>query len=243
MRAALKGNVRPSTDHIIKRLRDGDHNIRILAVELASKSGDPRTIEALCNLTRNDNVDIACAAIDALASIGAPALEFLETIIDSGSTHTANKAIAALGAVKSTRAVDFLLDRLRTPDFARKDKVIEVLGVIGDPRVIEEIEEYLTNESEMLRESAARSLGESRDARAVDGLRRLLVDPVGIVRLRAYPNTSRRHWHMACNLGVVVPRIARRCVDGRWISVKVSPDPRGLVGTDRSGDPDLQNQL
>jgi len=61
--------------------------------------------------------------------------------------------------------------------------------------------------------------------------------------LRAYPKTSRRHWHMACNLGGVLPRIARRCVDGRWISVKVSPDPRGLVGSDRSGDPDLQNQL
>jgi hypothetical protein len=43
--------------------------------------------------------------------------------------------------------------------------------------------------------------------------------------------------------GVVLPRTARRCVDGRWISVKVSPDPRGLVGTDRSGDPDLQYQL
>ena len=61
--------------------------------------------------------------------------------------------------------------------------------------------------------------------------------------LRAYPNTSLRHWHMACNLGIVLPRIARRWVDGRWISVKVSPDPRGLVGADRFGDPDLQNQL
>ena len=61
--------------------------------------------------------------------------------------------------------------------------------------------------------------------------------------LRAYPNTSCCHWHIACKLGIVFSRIARRCVDGRWISVKVSPDPRGLVGTDRSGDPDLQNQL
>ncbi len=61
--------------------------------------------------------------------------------------------------------------------------------------------------------------------------------------IRAYPNTSLRHWHMACNLRIVLPQIARRCVDGRWIRVKVSPDPRGLVGTDRFGDPDLQIQL
>src|SRR5271154_4238886 len=65
----------------------------------------------------------------------------------------------------------------------------------------------------------------------------------GTQTLRAYPNTPGGIGMSRAICGVVVPRIARRCVDGRWISVKVSPDPRGLVGTDRSGDPHLQKQL
>jgi len=43
--------------------------------------------------------------------------------------------------------------------------------------------------------------------------------------------------------GGMEPQTARRCVDGRRVGVKVSPDPRGFVGTDRSRDPNLQIQL
>lgn len=70
----------PAVDALILALRDGNHLVRYGAAEILGRLSDPRSIEPLIQVFQNADWISHDVAIEALASIGAPAIDGLQRI-------------------------------------------------------------------------------------------------------------------------------------------------------------------
>ena len=90
-------------------------------------------------------------------------------------------AARALGKLGDLRAVEPLIQALKTEGWVVRESAIWALGELGDLRAVEPLIEALNDENRGLRIDAARALGNLGDVRAIEPLRELLEDNYDVI--------------------------------------------------------------
>jgi HEAT repeat protein len=141
------------TAKLITELTAPNYHIRARAAstlgELQAIQSIPALLEALGDFDPADESSrVNMCASDALAAIGAPALEPLITALQE--------------------------KRLSPHDGWRRYWVTEALGILGDPHAVEPLITALADSEKGVREGAAEALGRIQDTRALVPLKHLL---------------------------------------------------------------------
>jgi HEAT repeat protein len=128
-----------ATDALIFGLFDPDEWVREKVIEALGKIGDPRAVEPLTRILPFYYASFSSSygPRDALANIGAPAVEYLITALCDRNHWVRWHATDALGMIGDTRAVDPLLSCLHDPDAIVRTRAAQALGTIGDVRALE----------------------------------------------------------------------------------------------------------
>jgi HEAT repeat protein len=101
------------------------------------------------------------------------------------------RAAAALGMLKETRAVDHLVGALKDAHWLVRIRAAQSLGQIGDGRAVDPLVGVLSDVN--LREAATKALAEIVDDRSVNGLIRALKTPDVYVRWTAAAALGQKH--------------------------------------------------
>jgi HEAT repeat protein len=162
---------------------------RALAAKRLAAFDDPRAVDALVELVRqDDDVDIVCNASDALADIADPRAvpALLDALADRGLESTARGcAAASLTAFDDASIYDGLLAAADEADASLRFQALSALGRLGDRRAVPLMIERLSTGFRSDRAAAATGLGRLGDSRAVEPLKRALDDPDSRVRAQA----------------------------------------------------------
>jgi HEAT repeat protein len=134
--------------------------------KLKARGDVPGLIKAL------GNRDVRDAASEALAELGAPAVEPLVGALGASVWMVRSRAARALGRIGDPRAVGPLAARLGD-DEAVASAAAEALGLIGDPQAVGPLSAALqapSLASDSKLRAAASALGRIGDSRSVDAL-------------------------------------------------------------------------
>jgi HEAT repeat protein len=145
--------------------------------------GSRRVMESLLATLRNP--EERQAAFQALASIGALAVEPLIVALKDANWDVRRQAAEALGQIGDARAVEPLIAALKDANEMVRRQAAEALGKIGDARAVEPLVTALKESDAIVRREATKALGKIGDARAVQPFIAALKDADAIVRQRA----------------------------------------------------------
>jgi len=174
-----------------------------------------RNIKGLTKALRYKDLDVKSAAAEALARIGAPAVEPLIETMNEKDSSVRVLAVMTLGRLRDARALEPLIQALKDEDRevrsqavgalvrmgkpaveqliqTLKDKdpnvrgdAVLILREIGDVRAVAPLAEALKDEDKDVRLAAALALGKIGDARVVEPLVQALKDACSIVQMGA----------------------------------------------------------
>jgi len=162
--------------------------VRNMAAAALGRIGDPRAIEPLFEVLKNDDqqgvAQFACSALmgfgplDNLSGAQSLVVEPLIAALKDESARVRSYAAyifyyigcSRLGDEVKARAVEPLVEALEEGDENVRGAAIKVLGELGDSRAVEPLVETLEDEDGNMRDMAASALGELGDSRAVEPL-------------------------------------------------------------------------
>lgn len=124
---------------LLSALGDNDWRVRKEAIGLAAELGpDPELLTALADVFEaGENVGLRNAAVEALGSFGAFAVETLAARVPRLDADGKKLAIETLGRSGEASALDVLAPLVSDPDANVRVAALEALGAIGAPRVDE----------------------------------------------------------------------------------------------------------
>ncbi|MDO8535731.1 MAG: aldo/keto reductase, partial [Candidatus Omnitrophota bacterium] len=122
---------------------------------------------------------------EALAKMGAPAVEPLINALSDIYPHARSSAAQALGKIGDIRAVEPIISALDDNYPNVRSSAAQALGKIGDIRAVEPIIKVLGDSSLHVRYAAAAALGDIGDIRAIEPLIKALSDNASNVRYYA----------------------------------------------------------
>ncbi|MCB2185042.1 MAG: HEAT repeat domain-containing protein [Deltaproteobacteria bacterium] len=160
-----------------------DPSARARAAGALGKINDPRSVEPLREILRDEEGYVRQAAAWALGELNDPRAEgaLLEALRDEDvSVHAAAFGVWARGS--DPPALGPLLKALRDEEGYVRRAAAEALGELKDPRAVEPLLKALRDEDADVRVAAAEALGELNDPRAVEPLREALEDEEEYVR-------------------------------------------------------------
>lgn len=158
---------------LVETLGDHDLEVRQAAVAALSNMGDPRAVQALMRILRDDAVDdVRAAAAFALGEIEDPAAvpALAEALRTDRSAEVRKNAAWALGQIEDARAVEALGAALNDADAEVRHMSMWALGEIESPAAVPALIAALSSGDAEVRHTAAWALGQIEDARAVEGL-------------------------------------------------------------------------
>jgi HEAT repeat protein len=166
----------------------------LLILNVPDYDSNHARIEALSNLgsvaiqpllAAMHNPDTRDTAADALIKMGYPAVKSVGSLLSDPDVKLEQLAADMLGQIKSSRAVDPLINALQSSDEGVRNEAADSLGLIGDKRAVEPLLALLDGPSESPRADAAQALGNIADSRAVSPLIAALKDRQPDVRRAA----------------------------------------------------------
>jgi HEAT repeat protein len=164
----------------IDLLKDPDWAVRREAVVTLGEMGDERCVEPLIKALRDGDHQVRDAAIEAVAMVGSPAVEYLIRMLRDWDTR--KFVIMAMGKVKDERVLDPLIAQLRNDEFM--EYATDALVELGEP-AIEHLIAALDDKDENTRKQAIIALGRIKAESAVDALIEKLQDKDWFTRLSA----------------------------------------------------------
>ena len=129
----------PAVEPLLKQLRDWD--IRKSVIRALGRIKDERVLEPLVNQLRSD--EFGLDATDALVTLGEPAIVRLVAALKDKDESIRKQAVIALGRIKSTLALDPLIEMLQDKDWFTRLTAAAALEKIGDERGREAIKPLL----------------------------------------------------------------------------------------------------
>jgi HEAT repeat protein len=170
---------------LVRALRNPDLHIQYDAVDALGALRPASAVPALMEVLTDDQYSaIRWKAAEALAQIGAPAVEPLIAVLSHEDEDVRWKAAIALGEIGDPRAIEPLIALLRDEDRFVKGRAAYALGLIGTPGV-DALITALREGDGNLRWGAAIALGNIRDPRSVRPLLTALGDRYENVRLES----------------------------------------------------------
>jgi len=168
----------------IAALRDDDWAIREEAATLLGELNDPRAVDPLVSVLRDQDRSVRDAAIGALTSIGAPSVMALGICLTDPELSVQEAASAALASIADARVLNHLLDALRSQDWIVRMHAAKALGRIKDSRSVRALVPLLQDKVKAVREAVSLTLAAIGES-AMPALLESLIHPDWLVRLHA----------------------------------------------------------
>jgi len=154
----------PAVEPLITALKDqealsqDEWEERQAVVAALGKIGEP-AVRPLIAALKFENEELVKAAVEALGKIGEPAVEPIIASLGDENFGVCMACAEALGKIGDVRAVEPLIDSLKTGRwYMIRKAAAEALGKIGDARAVEPLIAMLRDEYFKVREAAAESL-------------------------------------------------------------------------------------
>ncbi len=144
----------PAVELLIKLLRDWD--VRKYAIAALGKIRDERVLDPLMLQLRND--EFKDDALNALVDLGQPALPRLVAALKDKDENVRKQAVLALGRIKHAEAIDPLIDMLADSDWFTRLTSAAALEAIGDDRGREAIKPLMKDPDMVVRMRVERIL-------------------------------------------------------------------------------------
>jgi HEAT repeat protein len=168
----------------IAALRDEDWAIRSEAAGLLGTLKDPRAVVPLISLLRDQDRSVREAAIEALRSIGAPAVEAVGTCLNEPDLSVQESASSILATIADERVLTPLINALRSHDWIVRMHTAKALGRVRNAEAVEPLIPLLQDKVKAVREEATAALAAIGDA-AIPSLLKALQHEDWLVRLHA----------------------------------------------------------
>ena len=158
---------------LVAALRSRDWIVRMHAAKALGRIRDPEAVPVLMPLLQDKVKAVREEVSGALAAIGGVAVLALIQALQHDEWLVRLHAVEALGKLKSSDAVEPLLQALfNDRDSAIREDVVRALGAIGDSRAVDYL--VLVMKEPTLRLIAVEALGHIGDRRAVPLLRKVV---------------------------------------------------------------------
>lgn len=168
----------------IAALRDEDWAIREEAASLLGALKDPRAVPPLISLFKDQDRSVREAAIEALRSIGAPAVEAVGACLTEPDLSIQESASAILAGIADERVLAPLIKALPSSDWIIRMHTAKALGRVRNADAVEPLIPLLQDKVKAVREEAAAALAAIGDA-AIPSLLKALHHEDWLVRLHA----------------------------------------------------------
>ncbi|MDR4464750.1 MAG: HEAT repeat domain-containing protein [Nitrospira sp.] len=168
----------------IAALRDEDWAVREDAARLLGTFKDPRAVTPLIALLRDEDRSVREAVVEALRSIGTPAVEAVGACLEQPDLSIQEAASSILSTIADERVLPSLIKALRSSDWIVRMHAAKALRLIRHTDAIEPLIPLLQDKVKAVREEAAASLGAMGDP-AIPLLLNALHHDEWIVRLHA----------------------------------------------------------
>lgn len=168
----------------IAALKDQDWAIRSEAAGLLGTFKDQRAVVPLVSLLRDEDRSVREAAIEALRSLGAPAVEAVGICLGEPDLSVQESASAILAVIADERVLAPLIQALHSGDWIVRMHAAKALGRLRNVEAIEPIIPLLQDKVKAVREEAAAALAAIGDA-AIPSLVKALQHEDWLVRLHA----------------------------------------------------------
>ena len=180
----------------IAALKDEDWAIRQEAAGLLGTFKDPSAVTPLVSLLRDQDRSVREAAIEALRSIGAPAVEAVGTCLTEPDLSVQESASAILAAIADERVLEPLVQALHSSDWIVRMHAAKGLGRVRKAAAVEPLIPLLQDKVKAVREEAAGALASIGDA-ALPSLLKALLHEDWLVRLHAVESLGKTQSKLA----------------------------------------------
>jgi len=169
------------------QLRDPNKFIRQAALNaLARMDGGVLDIEALCEMLRDQDLEVQNKAVDVVIKARHPdTMKHLVHVLRDENEYARRAAVEVLNELGTTRDIKQLLQAIRDDDWWVRSRAADALGKIGGPRVVDAVLELIKDPDEEVRRAAIEILNQTRDERAIKYLIEATRDPDWWVAERA----------------------------------------------------------
>lgn len=168
----------------IAALKDQDWAIRGEAAGLLGTFKDARAVVPLVSLLRDQDRSVREAAIEALRSIGAPAVERVGACLTEQDLSVQESASAILAVIADERVLAPLIEALHSGDWIVRMHAAKALSRVRNADAVEPLMPLLQDKVKAVREEAAAALAAIGDA-AIPTLLQALQHEDWLVRLHA----------------------------------------------------------
>ena len=147
-----------------------------------SKVTSPKELETRLVQLRDPDWHQRYAAARALIEIGDEAADALVVLLEDDDHYIRGQVCKCLGAIKSPRAVDPLIERLNDPNGAVRQEAVRALGMMGQPAV-QPLLERVKEGSPGMRRGAIHALSTLRDASvrpALEAIAKDMMEPASV---------------------------------------------------------------
>jgi len=170
----LEGIGEEAVDVLISLLKDEDHDIRKFACDTLGNIASPKAAPYLISSLNDDpNINVACAAAEALGKIGDKrAVDSLTKALE-GNMWLMCSCAEALGRIGDKRAVESLMSIPSSENALVLLSTIKSLGKIGDGRAIDFLLSF--SKSETLRGAVAEAIAQivQKEGKVIDKIKEL----------------------------------------------------------------------
>jgi len=163
---------------LMELLKAEDLELQIKVVEALGKIGDERAVDVLCHKLKESEPELRLAAVKSLACLSSSAsIEALTDIIKNDKNLEIKRlALKALGSIKNSVAVPFLVELYGRRKEEFEDSIVEALSCMPDKKSFSVFISSLESDRPQVRFLSARALGNLGDREAVHALLKTLYD-------------------------------------------------------------------
>jgi eukaryotic-like serine/threonine-protein kinase len=169
-----------------ENLRDSNKLVRQAALAGIAKMDGAASIEQICALLLDPDVEVINKAVDVIVQINHPdTVKYLLPALKDENEFCRRAAVEVLNEVGTTSSVKYLLEAVADEDWWVRSRASDALARIGGNRVVSAVLELIKDDDENIRRAAIEILNACGDKRAVDQLMEATRDPDWWVSERA----------------------------------------------------------
>jgi serine/threonine-protein kinase len=154
-----------------EQLKDTNKLVRQSALAGIAKMGGDVSIDLICSLLLDSDVDVINKAVDVIVHMNNPeTVKHLIPALKAENEFSRRAAVEILNEIGTTNSVKYLLEAVADEDWWVRSRASDALARIGGERVVSAVLELVRDKDENIRRAAIEILNSCGDKRAVEHL-------------------------------------------------------------------------